>query len=361
MTGFERIRNVLEGKPTDILPYTEGFENLQARADFFGPAITDGPWEEVALLEAGLFESDWVIVPAPLNIPGGPGIFCDTIVDDPTHLLARTFYGGVWYWRKKPYFTFAVQNPVRFEDDLERIPEPDWDGLRGRVKRLREPIKRIKDQGYFVTMEGKGSFESAWMLFRGMEETWVHTLDNPAFVKRMADRSTDAIIRLGLMVADECEVDGIWITDDLGTQQSPYFSPETYRSVYKEANARLVKAYHDRGLKAMYHSHGNVTTLFPDMIEEGWDSIDPLDAYDGMDLGKLKKDFGSRIVLKGGLSCTIGRMSPQELEEHVSRTVSLGGREGFILSSAGGVAPEMPLETLNRYRAAVHRARREGA
>jgi uroporphyrinogen-III decarboxylase len=358
MTGYERMKNVLEGRPTDILPYTEGFENMQSRSDFFGPAITKGPWEEIALLEAGLFESDWVIVPAPLNIPGGPGIFCDTIVDDDTHLICRTFYGGVWYWRKSPYYTMALNNPVRTEEDLDKLPEPDWDALRKRVARLRDPIKRIKDQGYFVAMEGKGSFESTWMLFRGMVETWVHTLDNPQFVKRMADRATEAIIRLGLMVADECEVDCIWITDDLGTQQSPYFSPETYRAVYKDANTRLVKAYHERGLKAMYHSHGNVMSLFQDMIDEGWDSIDPIDAYDGMDFRLLKEKHGQRIVLKGGLSCTIGRMSPRELEEHIAHAVSVGGRDRFILSSAGGVPPEMPLETFNRYRSLVHKARR---
>lgn len=359
MNGFERIRNALDGKPTDILAYTEGFANMQARSDFFGPAITNGPWEEVALVEARLFDSDWVIVPAPLNIPGGPGIFCDTIVEDETHLLARTFYGGVWYWRKKPYFAMAVQNPVHFEEDLDRIPEPDWDALRRRAARLRDPIKRIKDQGYFATMEGKGSFESSWMLFRGMEETWVHTLDNPLFVKRMADRATDAIIRLGLVVAEECEVDGIWITDDLGTQQSPYFSPETYQRVFKEANMRLVKAYHDKGLKVMYHSHGNVTALFQDLVEEGWDSIDPIDSYDGMDLGRIKETYGRRIVLKGGLSCTIGRMNQRDLQEHVSRVASIGGRDRFILSSAGGVPPEMSLKNLNLYIAAVHRVRRE--
>lgn len=123
----------------------------------FGTSITRGPWEEVALLEARLFESDWIIVPAPLNIPGGLGVFCDAIVDDESHLLARTFFGGVWYWRKKPYFAMAVHNPVRFESDLDKVPEPDWDSLRRRAVALRDPIKRIKDLGYFVTMEGKGS------------------------------------------------------------------------------------------------------------------------------------------------------------------------------------------------------------
>jgi uroporphyrinogen-III decarboxylase len=360
MTPYERIMNVLEGKPTDILPYVDGFESMETRLQFFGPAVLQGPWEEIALLEASIFETDWVVVPAPLNIPGGPGVFCDVIAEDETHLLARTFFGGVWYWKKKPYFTKALSNPVRFEDDLDRIPEPDWEALRRRIKRLRDPIKKIKDRGYFVTMEGKGSFESTWMLLRGMEETWVHTIDNPDFVKTMSDRATDSIITLGLMVAEECEVDGIWITDDLGTQQSPYFSPETYRRIFKENSVKMVRAYHEKGLKATYHSHGNVTALFQDFVDAGWDSIDPLDPYDGMDLKALKKKYGDRVVLKGGISCTIGHMSIPRLEEHISEVAAAGGKSRFILSGAGGVPPEMSVQKFNHYRAFIHKIRRTG-
>jgi len=360
MTPRERILKALEGKPTDILPYVDGFESTEAAREFLGPAVMRGPWEEAALLEASLFESDWVVVPAPLNIPGEPGIFCDLIAEDDTHLLARTWFGGVWYWRKKPYYAKALSNPVRFEEDLARLPEPDWESLRARARRLRDPVRRLKDAGYFVTMEGKGSFEAAWMLLRGMEETWVHTLDNPGFVKRMAERAVDSIIRLGLITAEECEVDGIWITDDLGTQQSPYFSLETYRRVFKEASRRIVEAFHARGLKATYHSHGNVTPLFPEFVELGWDSIDPLDPYDGMDLAAVKAEYGEKTVLKGGISCTIGRMSPEQLTEHLTGVVRSGGRERFILSGAGGVPPEMPVDCFNHYRALIHHLRREG-
>ena len=234
MDSCERMFRVLEGKPTDILPYIDGFESVEAKLAYFGPNVMKGRWEEIALLEAELFESDWVIVPAPFNIPGGPGIFCDTLVEDETHLLARTFYGSIWYWRKKPYYAKAISNPVRNEEDFDKIPEPNWEELRKRIKQLQDPIKKLKDRGYFVTMEGKGSFEAVWMLFRGLEETWIDIMDNPELVKRMSDRATGAIIKLGLMVAEECEVDGIWITDDLGTQHGPFFSPQVFRQLFKE-------------------------------------------------------------------------------------------------------------------------------
>ena len=79
MIGYERIMAALDGKKTDILPYIDGFDCHEARLAFFGPQVMSGTWNEIALLEAELFHSDWVIVPAPLNIPGGAGIFCDVL------------------------------------------------------------------------------------------------------------------------------------------------------------------------------------------------------------------------------------------------------------------------------------------
>ncbi len=358
MTGFERIMAALDGKPTDILPYIDGFDCLEARLAFFGPQIMAGNWEEIALLEAELFHSDWVIIPAPLNIPGGPGIFCDVLTEDETHLVVRTFFGGIWYWRKKPYYAKAFYNPVKHPEDFEMIPDPDWEALRKRIKALREPVKKLKDLGYFVTMEGKGSFESTWMLFRGLEETWMDIASEPELVKKMSARAVDAVIKLALMVVDECEVDGLWITNDMGTQTASYFSPNSYRELFKESDRKIVQALHARGKKVMFHSHGNVMSLFEDFVEAGFDSIDPLDAYDGMDFKAIKEKYGKRVTLKGGISCTIGQMKKEELRQHIREVVAIGGSERFILSGAGGVPPEMSLENFNAYRGYIYRVRR---
>ena len=358
MNGYERIVATLEGKKTDILPYIDGFDCLEARLAFFGPQVMVGTWDEITLLEAELFQSDWVIIPAPLNIPGGPGIFCDILTEDETHLLAKTFFKGIWYWRKKPYYAKAIYNPVKNIEDFEKIPEPNWDELGKRIKLLRDPVKKLKDRGYFVTMEGKGSFESTWMLFRGLENTWMDIASEPEFVKKMSSRAVDAIIKLALMVVDECEVDGLWITNDMGTQTAAYFSPKSYRELFKENDRKIVQALHSRGKKVMFHSHGNVMSLFEDFVDVGFDSIDPLDAYDGMDFKFIKEKYGEKITLKGGISCTIGQMKKMELFEHIKEIVNIGGNERFILSGAGGVPPEMSLTNFNAYRDFIYRARR---
>lgn len=61
----ERIINALEGRPSDILPYVDGCNCTEGVLAFFGPQVMKASWEEIALLEAELFGSDWVVIPAP--------------------------------------------------------------------------------------------------------------------------------------------------------------------------------------------------------------------------------------------------------------------------------------------------------
>jgi len=49
MNGYERIVATLEGKKTDILPYIDGFDCLEARLAFFGPQVMVGTWDEITL------------------------------------------------------------------------------------------------------------------------------------------------------------------------------------------------------------------------------------------------------------------------------------------------------------------------
>jgi uroporphyrinogen-III decarboxylase len=51
-------------------------------------------------------------------------------------------------------------------------------------------------------------------------------------------------------------------------------------------------------------------------------------------------------------------MKPTEIEKHVKEIAQIGGGNRFILSSAGGVPPEMSLESFNAYRSIVQRVRR---
>ncbi|MBP1667228.1 MAG: methylcobalamin:coenzyme methyltransferase, partial [Bacteroidetes bacterium] len=65
---------------------------------------------------------------------------------------------------------------------------------------------------------------------------------------------------------------------------------------------RLIDLGHKFGHKTMLHCCGSINLLLPSMIKAGLDGIHALqpDCH-GMDLCELKRSFGNKILLNGGI------------------------------------------------------------
>ena len=159
-------------------------------------------------------------------------------------------------------------------------------------------------------------------------------------------------------VADEAPINGIWVTDDLGESRNPFMNVEKYRRIFKPWHKELVDRMHKRGLKVFLHSHGNVMSLAGEFVDDGFDSLDPLDPADNMHLSELKSMYGDRITLTGGITKQIGTMSHEQISNHIEEIVRIAGPKGLILNCAGGIPPEMTLESFVHYSASVERFRR---
>lgn len=68
--------------------------------------------------------------------------------------------------------------------------------------------------------------------------------------------------------------DGFWLTDDLGEQNGPYFSPRVFKSFYKDAYKPIFDKAHEYGTEVHMHSCGKIDRLLPYLIEWGLDAIE---------------------------------------------------------------------------------------
>lgn len=107
-------------------------------------------------------------------------------------------------------------------------------------------------------------------------------------------------MELAERVADEAPIDGVWVTDDFGESRNPFISAEMYRRIYKPWHKELVERLHKKGLKVFLHLHGNVMSLVDEFVDNGFDSLDPFDPADNMNLSELKSRYGDKRTLTGG-------------------------------------------------------------
>lgn len=227
--------------------------------------------------------------------------------------------------------------------------EPDfWATLRTRALALRSASDRA-----LMLVIGCNLFE--WGTFlRRVDQFLMDLLDQPREVESLLD----ALMERHLAVlAKACQavgdvVDVIRFGDDLGTNGGPFMSPQLYRQFFKPRHQQLCAYVHRHStMKTFLHSCGSIRALLPDLIEAGYDVINPMQtSCRGMEPEGLKADFGRDICFWGGGCDTrtvLPRATPAEVKDHVKRRLELlmpGG--GFVFNTIHNILPEVPPQNI---------------
>jgi hypothetical protein len=173
-------------------------------------------------------------------------------------------------------------------------------------------------------------------------------------------RWLDAQLKETLLLTEallERGVDGIWGGVDWASKRAPVFSPRHFRQFVFTRLKQIVDLCHRFGVPYIKHTDGNVNSLLDDLVATGVDAFHAIEPQAGMDIVRLKRDYGQRLVLIGNVDCsTVLVNGPEEAvraqTEEIIRAVAPGG--GFLLSSSNsihpGVKPEYYLAMLDTAR-----------
>ncbi len=225
------------------------------------------------------------------------------------------------------------------------------EGLRERAKELYETT----DYALVLDTIGFGVFEQAWAL-RGFENFLLDLAMNRRFAEALLQRIADHRISLYDRILDEVGeyVQVVMNSDDLGIQNAPMVSPESYRSLIKPAQKRVWQFIKSRTRAFLFlHSCGSVREFIPDFIELGIDILNPIQmSAAGMDPKELKSEFGKDLVFWGG-GCDTQKIlpfgTPDDVEEEVKiRIGELAPGGGFVFNQVHNIQPHVPPENIVR-------------
>jgi uroporphyrinogen decarboxylase len=99
------------------------------------------------------------------------------------------------------------------------------------------------------------------------------------------------------------------------------------------------------------HSCGSIHALLPDLIEAGFDVINPVQtACRDMDPARLKREFGSEIAFWGGGADTrsiLNHGTPEAVRADVlERLKILAPGGGFVFNTIHNILPDVPPENI---------------
>lgn len=249
-------------------------------------------------------------------------------------------WGGEWLKATNDYAGQVVGHPLA---DLRKLDSYRWpDPLRGNesVEEMRQVMRTDGHRHYFMAAAGTIMHQMSFL--RGMENSLMDLLEERDEMLYIRDRVAESVLRR-IEVWSEAGADGILIEDDWGTQRSLMVNPAVWRRVFKPVYRKLVQAIHAGGAYAHFHTDGVTYAIIPDLIEIGFDEINP--QVWAMDVPSLARDFAGSVCLRADLDrqWILPHGTPEQVAEHVRETFAAFGRPmgGYI--GYGQIGPDVPL------------------
>ena len=252
-------------------------------------------------------------------------------------------------WVKKsppPLETLGYDNRIAIEDWDEfddMLPDlPRWDDPR-LIPAVPEPGEK-----YRLGMWWYCFYERLWSL-RGMENALTDFYLEPERVHQLFDWLTEFYCKMMERAKKEMKLDGIFVSDDIGTQTGPFFSVEVFREFFKPYYARIIEKAHSLGMHFWLHSCGNIEAFLPDFIEIGLDVLHPIQKGT-MDAAEINEKFGGKICILAGIDVqhTMAFGDEQEVKDELHRLVSAFDRPegGLMLTFGNGNTPDWCYDNL---------------
>ncbi len=242
----------------------------------------------------------------------------------------------------------------------------DWARLRDRAAYNSTRIDRgalrayeaARREGKFCVYTIHACFHPTWHKV-GMEQMllWMH--EDPQLVADMFAAHTKLVIDgYEAMKAMGVEYDGVFLPDDLAYRNGPLISPAMYRELVMPYHREACEHFARDGLTTILHSDGDVRPLIPSFLEAGFGALHPLEAKAGLDVRKLKPQYGDRLALYGNIDVRRLAGSREEIEEEIRTKLAVakeGG--GYMYHSDHSVSADV---SLDNYRFAVDLIRQHG-
>ena len=241
-------------------------------------------------------------------------------------------------------------NPLLGLDSVEQLaaypwPHPDDFDY---VTAAAEAKKLAKE---FVTLGPWISLFEVYCMMRSLQEALMDTVAEPEFLHAALDIiawSQGEMARRFLEAADGA-IDMLFISDDIGTQQSLLMSPEAFDEFIFPRLKKWCDMAHSYGAKVFFHTDGASEPLIQRLIDAGVDVLNPIQhVCPGMDCKGLKAKYGDKLIFHGGVENQkiLPFGTPEEVVAETRACLDELGPDGYLPCSCHFAQADTPVENV---------------
>ena len=288
------------------------------------------------------------------------------IIDDYWMKMLKEKYGGM-----DPFldeldvdlfmaFTNMPRSPGNYLSGIEEVLDTPWEDPND--FRLYTQVHRPGKDYYYGLIEAierhkfqRGRVVLGWVVgvyeglqgFLDTEQTLLEFALHKQEVREFSERLGDWSAQVAHNAID-LGADILLISDDWGQNGSMLFNPKDWYELILPGFRKIVQVGVDRGVPVMVHSDGFIEPVLDTVVELGVRILHPVQESAGMDQRKVRRKYGDRLCLYGGLDVRdLPTMSLEQIEDLVrSKIETLGRHGGWIMCTSHSVAEEISLDKI---------------
>lgn len=277
-----------------------------------------------------------------------------------TDLGGPTLGGGRDAWgiryEQDGLYLSAVEHPLADGtiEDVHAYSFPTvWKYMR--LEEFSSQAKYLKEQTNFAVVgrafDSYGVFARCCALRK--TDTFINDLANEEELPTvLIQKVTDTLCKLLEIYLTEVGsyLDIIELPGDDYASSRPFISPRTFDRYFSNSYKRMIDMIHQAapGCKVLFHSSGNMEPFLSRLISLGVDIFHGLEPILGMDLERIKEDYGNQISFMGAIDIKDAlKGNEQQVADEVHlRIQQLGKNGGYIFAPANHLEPDIPPENV---------------
>ncbi|MFA6450940.1 MAG: uroporphyrinogen decarboxylase family protein [bacterium] len=269
-------------------------------------------------------------------------------------------FGSVWRQEHDGFLGQVVKYPLEELSAIKKYQFPEPNEREGEISllQIRNIVSKVKPLNRFVSVDSIRTFERMHFL-RGMEDVMMDLAYQRDEFFMLLEKTVEwNIAHMRLVLEDQKDgVDGIWFSDDWGSQSSLLINPVMWRKIFKPVYKKMFDTVKEYGKFVLFHSDGYIMEIIGDLIEIGADVLNCQMKI--LNAVALSSQFAGKITFHTDLDRQhiLPYGTKKDIVDHVKDAIdNLGGLGGGLILNAE-LGPDMPFENIETLFREFHKVR----
>lgn len=344
--SLKRVSALIKGEGPDRAPLFDLLRNDAVLEHFSGRRLTpEHTRETVYQAYAPAIDATRPLV----RLPAAPGT---TLLPDGRRQVQQRWT----VWTEPRLYADAAAYAAAKGRELAGADPAAWTPARQQalaqaLDRIAEERRQLGEVFFVPGLAGPGLMGIYGEI--GLEAFSYFLADEPGVVVELLERNTLQAVSLAQHYPAGHGITLGFLGDDIAFKSGPLLSPAWMRQHYFPRLARVIAAWHQQGIRVLFHSDGNLHPILDDLVDAGIDGLNPIEVLAGMDIATIHRRH-PHLFMAGGIDVSqlLPFGSPQEVRDAVKKAIDdAGGR--IMVGSSTELNDEVPLANFLALREAV--------